>query len=788
MKNVEFRFHTGLRQPLFTNVMLVGSWDAGGAFSTQWSSTPMAASKGGDGTWSYRAKVGLLASAVGTHFTWGVRADGPSGVGVWVIAAERNDQHSTDCVREFVLTAAPGVQEYHLTHLSRLGANIEGPAGSTKTRFSVWAPHAQSVELVLGDPARGYIADSGAGVTAAHTMKAVGGGVWETTVSLPNVDDTVYMYRIVRDAGDTAYRTDLYSRCQAGSGSTDPKGAPYQGQAIDLDGRASCSYVMDPTKVEDPIRSKRFVNEADFWRDELDPARPLPTRLQDLSIYELHIGALGVGNARPGNIEDAIALIPYLEALGVNAVELLPLQEFSGDAGWGYGATHFCAIEFSSGGPDHLKAFVKACHRRGIAVLLDVVYNHYPSEADRAEWMYDSTAHERNLYYWYEGKPADYPIPEGGYLDNESSGWAPGFGDEMVRKLFTSSAAALLLDFHLDGFRVDQTTSMHAYAKIHADGAPADRARIFGAKFLREWVRTMQLVKPNAFLMAEDHSGWEAVTRPTASGGIGFNATWYNAFYHHLIGDTQRSPNLLAGAGYGGDWGLDMTYFAGLLQATSPSKVVSFETHDECGNSENHGRRSARTILVAVNKSHPAELDASLRPWAEARCRTVAGLTFLSAGVPMFFMGECVGAANPYRHDTWIDHREDLAGLRAGSGAALFRFYSALIALRRRVPALRAANLEVLHTHNDNRVIVFKRWGTNSEALILASLNNSPFASGYSIANSHLPDALWHEVFNSDGADYGGSNIGNAGATISSQGGQFTAVIPANGFVVFERF
>lgn len=787
MKNVEFRFHTGLRQPLFANVTLVGSWDAGGAFSAQWSSRAMTASKASDGTWSYRATVGLLDTAVGTRFEWGVRVDGPSGTGVWAIAAEVDDPQSSNRVRPFILTSGAEAQDYHLTHLSRLGANIEGPVGTKKTRFSVWAPNAQSVELVLGDPARGYIADSGAGVTAAHTMKAVGGGVWETTVSLPHVDNTVYMYRIVRDSGGTVYRTDLYSRCQAGSGSTDPKGGPFTGTALELDGRVSCSYVMDPTRVEHPIRSAQYIPEATFWQDELDPARPLPTRLQDLSIYELHIGALGFGQARPGNIEDAIALIPYLEDLGVNAVELLPLQEFSGNAGWGYGATHFCAIEFSSGGPDHLKAFVKACHRRGIAVLLDVVYNHYPTEADRAEWMYDTTAHERNSYYWYEGKPADYPIPEGGYLDNESSGWAPAFDDTMVRQLFTSSAASLLLDFHLDGFRVDQTTSMHAYAKIHADGAAADRARIFGAKFLREWVRTMQLVKPSAFLIAEDHSGWEAVTRPSTEGGIGFSATWYNDFYHHLIGDTQRSPNLLASAGYGGDWPLDMTYFGGLLQSTAPNKIVSPETHDECGNSEKNGRRSARTILVAVNQSDPAGLVGSLRPWAEARCRAVAGLTFLSAGVPMFFMGECVGAANPYRHDTWFNHREDLWGLRYGSGAALFRFYRAVIALRQRLPALRSANLEVLHTHNDNRVIAFKRWGTHSEALVLASLNNSPFTSGYAIAHGHLPDAQWREVFNSDAADYGGSNSGNCGATISSQWGQFTAVVPANGFVVFER-
>ena len=216
------------------------------------------------------------------------------------------------------------------------------------------------------------------------------------------------------------------------------------------------------------------MTEEDFWRDEFDPQRPVPTRLEDLVIYELHVDGLGAGRSPRGMLQDAIDLLPYLKDLGVNAVELMPLAEYEGWASWGYGSSHYLAIEYAGGGRDQFKYFIRACHRHGIAVIMDVVYNHYIADAERAQWGYDSNAPERNIYYWYEGRASDYPGANppgsGGYIDNMSTGWAPRFWEETVRKLFISSAAMLVDEFHVDGFRVDQTTSLHSYAVIHADG------------------------------------------------------------------------------------------------------------------------------------------------------------------------------------------------------------------------------------------------------------------------------------------------------------------------------
>jgi 1,4-alpha-glucan branching enzyme len=802
---IRFVYMTGLRRNLFRNVRLSGSWDNEGRSSSHWSTVPMLAFQAEDGCPAYAATVELDDTEKGSAFRWGVLVDGPAGANLWGILTEAEDPLSRERQRTFILTEDGQVERYYLTHCRRLGANKLLLPGDDKPalRFAVWAPHARAVEVVFGDLHNGYIADDGAGATSlpgAFPMSPAGEGVWETDLNAsPSLRDfkalvhQPYMYRITRDDGSVRYRTDLHSRGQIGRGQFDPSGRPYQGSRDDLDGTVGCSLVLDPEAVTEVVNegvwpATRFLQDRDFWANEFHAQNPVPTRVQDLTIYELHVGGLGFGHpGRPGNLEDAIALVDYLQDLGINAVELMPLSEFQGSASWGYTTSHFFAVEYSAGGANQLKHFVRACHQRGIAVLLDVVYNHYHSNAERAEWAYDSDHPERNIYYWYEGRDGDYPGDRppghGGYVDNQSTGYAPRYSEEMVRQLFISSAAAFAVEFHLDGFRVDQTTSIHDYGVIHADGRRADTANAFGAKFLRELSRTLKFIKPNIMLIAEDHSGKAEVTRHPDLGGMGFDATWYADFYHHLAGDTDKGSDyakLIGTAGRGSDGPLAMGYFAGALSASGDHHVVYPESHDECGNS----RGSGRTLAVAVNR---APLSGETRRYAEARSRFAFGMAFLSAGTPMFFMGEEIGATKDYRYNDFIEFREDLRGERAGQGARLFRFYQDLISLGRRHAVIRSRELTVLHAHDENRVLVFQRHLGSEEMLVLASLNNRPFASGYSIFDGRLPEASWSEVFNSDAGVYGGDDVGNGGATVSSSGGHFRAVIPANGFLVFRK-
>jgi 1,4-alpha-glucan branching enzyme len=739
MPIVQFEYVTGLARSPFTAAALLGSWDG-------WARRPMTLTERG-----FAAEVEL--DGASERFAWGVELEREDGTRHWGIMAEVPDLGSRAQERSFVLGAAGGRQTYHLTQHRRLGARRR-PGGGIA--FTAWAPNATAVEVLFGG-ASGYIADDGHGSEGAPLpMDSVGDGLWRAEAG--DFDALVgrrYMYRVTREGGLPAVRTDMYSRHQIGGGAFNPRGAHYDGDPIDLDGTPSCSVVVDPGGGAAP------------------PSAPLPRRVEDLVIYELHLGALGFGRDGPGTFADAMGLLPYLEDLGVNAVELLPLFEFSGTLSWGYGSSHFLAIETSAGGRDALRAFVEACHQRGIVVLMDVVYNHYTPEADRAAWKYDSPSDSHNIYLWYEDDP-------GSYVDNVSSGWAPRYHDEHVRALFVSSAAMLIDELGIDGLRIDQTTSIHSYNRLHSDGRELGAANVFGRKFLRELCQTLKTIRPGVILIAEDHSGWDVVKQPAETGGIGFDATWYVDFYHHLIGDKNEDPGYAkllntAAKNWGGP--LAMGTFANALAASADRTVVYVESHDEAGNAT----ASRRTILAAVDG---APLVGETRRVAEARTRWAAGMNLLAPGTPMFLMGEEVGAQQPYTYDRFAEHKEDLEGLRASDGAGLFRFNAELIRLRLSEADLRSRAIEILHVNDAGRVLAFRR----GDFVVAASLVDTAYDDpDYRIAHPALAGAGWREIFNSDAPQYGGDGVGNGGGTLSPDGDVLGVVLPARGFVILRR-
>ncbi len=352
-----------------------------------------------------------------------------------------------------------------------------------------------------------------------------------------------------------------------------------------------------------------------------------------------------------------------------------------------------------------------------------------------------------------------------------------------MRALFVSSAVLLVDEFHIDGLRIDQTASIHSYNSLNADGSQVGQANISGRKFLSELCQTMKTIQPKQVLIAEDHSGWPAITQPAESGGIGFDATWYVDFYHHLVGEYGRGPEwakLLLTAGQDPTVPLAMDYFAGAMAASGNQKVVYESSHDEAGDDPG----TERTILVAVNG---APLVGDTRRYAEARCRFACGMSMLFAGTPMLLMGEEVGAQNEYTYDRFNDE-EDLASLRRSTGAQLFRFYQDIIRFRLAAPALRSRNIDVIHTDNAGRVLAFRRWENATEYLIAASLNNAAFDNpSYVLNHPALGSTGWRECFNSDSETYGGYNVGNVGATLWADRRTLGLVIPANGFVVLER-
>ncbi|MGO9266843.1 MAG: alpha-amylase family glycosyl hydrolase [Candidatus Binataceae bacterium] len=811
---VDFTFHSGIKRHLFSNVRLSGSWNATGQSANQWTEVPMAASQDETGCDAFTASAWFDASQIGTTFQWGVRADIVGAPDTWVLVTEVPDEGSIQRYRSFALAKDDTQQDYWFATGRRFGAQkyfAPGSAANPGIRFAVWAPHAKNIEVVfapfdfMSDTSAGYIADDGTGVDSAVEVVALlsnGGGVWESSIArtpaLANFNDylnRLYMYRIINEQGNPTYKVDIFSRNQVGRGGINPGGAHYQGSYHDLDGIVSCSVVSDPDQLtrdfdDTAIAKHALIPEEEFWASEYTAGPKPPQNLADLIIYELHVGSLGFPSTSAGTFADAMAFVDKLIDLGVNAVELLPVLEFDGDLQWGYGTSLFSCLQTSAGGANQLKHFVRACHQRGIAVILDVVYNHFATaDNERSEWGYDSdpnTAPQDNVWYWYEGLPTDYPGSiSGGYLNNGSSGYTPRFSEENVRQMFTSSGAALLDDFHIDGLRVDLTDAIHQNNTLNANGAAISSANNYGIKFLRELTRTVKLVNPTAFLIAEDHTGWSAMTQPLDQGGVGFDAVWYADFYHHLIGDGNYGDNyakLLKNAGYGVPGPINMDYFADALLATRDNKIAYHENHDEAGNDPN----TERTMATAVNQ---APLIGPTRKYAEARSRIAFGLAALSAGTPMFLMGEEIGASKYFRYNDFFLNKEDLVGQRADVGRFLFRFYQDLIRLVQAKPAARSDALDVIYRHNDNRVIAFTRSSPGQKLLMLASLNDSPFDHGYSISTDswRLPSGGWREIFNSDATIYGGDNVGNGGATLQVNKGQINAVIPEDGFVLFEK-
>lgn len=797
---VEFRFMTGLKRRIFYNARLRGSWNDEGRFSDQWTESPMWEVTGEDGCPSFRATVQLDWADNGKLFKWGVVLDGPQGANFWGIPTEVKDVHSADRYLQFYLHPEPSdiqVETYYFTYGRRLGANKYFFKGNPVPgiRFAVWAPNAKAVEVVFGLKDRGYIADDGSGIDGSRLpipLIRQTDGIWES-VPLPAFETYVglpYMYRIVNAQGRTVYRTDIFSRFQIGFGAIDPKYNAWPGTPETLDGTKSCSVVVDPDVVaqdyETPAGQTTVLIPAEaFWSNEFLPGLPIPTRVEDLIIYELHVGALGFGHPEQGTLKDAIPFLDHLVSLGVNAVELLPMSEFSDNISWGYGDTHHFCIESSAGGRDQYRHFIRECHRRGIAVIQDVVYNHYDLSAERAQWEYDSTSPDQNIYYWYEGLPSDYLAPHDGYVNNGSSGYAPRYWEEVVRQQFISSAAFFIEEMHVDGFRVDLTQAIHRDNTLKADGRPVSSANIFGQKFLREWSRTLKMIRPTVLLIAEDHSEWPLVTEPAAAGGLGFNATWFARFCHNLIGDSEMAcgmARLLKSAGYGGNEPLPFDKFAGVLYDSRYNKIVYHKNHDECGNAPG----TARTVVTAVNR---APLVGATRFFAEARARLAFGLSILSAGTPLFFMAEEIAAQKDYRYGNVLQSREDILGERRRSGSRMFRFYQDIITLSKRLHSVRGNNIDILHCSNTERMIVFKRWSGREQVIIFASLNNAPFANGYSVRKDLLaiPNGSWKEIFNSDALLYGGSGIGNSGALIPSNDGRIEARVPANGFVILSK-
>ncbi|MDP2292323.1 MAG: alpha-amylase family glycosyl hydrolase, partial [Actinomycetota bacterium] len=328
------------------------------------------------------------------------------------------------------------------------------------TEFFVWAPNAESVTLLHWH--------QGGDAAEEHPMTGGDDGVWRCET--PALSGDHYLFRVRR--GEESWDR------------IDPR-------AREVTNSVGRGVVPAPAPEHEPFT-----------------ARPL----NEWVIYELHAGTFG------GDLAGSVDHLDELAALGVTTVELMPVAEFAGDQSWGYNPAMPFAVESSYGGPQALHHFVDACHQRGLAVVLDVVYNHLgPSDLD--VWRFDG---------WGEG--------DGGgiYFYNDwraATPWGatrPDYGRAEVRGFLLDNARMWLGEYALDGLRFDSTVNIR---NAHGHGGP-DGDLPDGWAFLQEVTDTLHHEFPGCVLIAEDMQGDPLVTASTAEDGLGFDAQWDAQFVH----------------------------------------------------------------------------------------------------------------------------------------------------------------------------------------------------------------------------------------------------------------
>jgi len=441
---------------------------------------------------------------------------------------------------------------------------------------------------------------------------------------------------------------------------------------------------------------------------------------EEMVIYQLHVGTFAGRNdpygseSFPAGFAEVTERADHLAELGINVVMLNPITEFPYDYSAGYNPVTAWSPEWIYGTPDELKAMVDALHQRGIAVILDIVWNHL-SYSDNFLWNYDGT----QIYF-------DDPAVETPW------GSQPDFDREGVRDYYADSALSWLEEFRMDGFRMDATSYMNI--------APQEAS---GWSLMQRLNDEMDRRASDKICIAEQLPDNSWVTRPTSLGGAGFDSQYYDEFTDRLrdeifdaaSGDPEmwKIRNIING---GGQY-LDGRYVTNYV-----------ELHDECWPSSG-GQRIVKTIDTTAPHDDV---------WAKGRSKLAQGLVLTSPGIPAMIMG------TEWLEDTdfGTDSGNRIDWSKKAMYAGIFDYFSDVITLRTSTPALRAdAGHDVFHLNESGNVLAFQRWdGTGGLIVVVVNFSNTDY-SNYRIG---LPSGgSWTELINSQDAAYMGSGMTNPG-------------------------
>lgn len=468
------------------------------------------------------------------------------------------------------------------THAYDSGVTI---VDDSTASFKVWAPQAQSVAVNILDRTESPL-----------SLTSQPFGYWQTTIE--NVPPgTRYHYLL----NDETVRPDPVSRFQ-------PEG------------------VHGPSEIVNPYALP--------WTDQQWKGLPL----QDLIIYELHPGTF----TKAGTFDAIIPFLLYLrDEVGITAIELMPIAQFPGVRNWGYDGTYLFAPQNSYGGPAGLHRLINACHEAGLAVILDVVYNHLGPEGN----------------YWGEFGPFftdQYRTPWGSAVNYD------GPYSDAVRNTIIDNAVYWIRDYHIDALRLDAIHSIFDFSAKHILEELTTAVHIEAARTGRA-----------AHIIAESDLNDTRIITPTSKGGYGLDGQWNDDFHHAL-------HSLVTGErrGYYSDFGSLDHVATGFKKHFVLSGQYSQHRHRRHGNSAAH---LPATSFVVFAQNHDqignrAQGDRLSTLIPHSAQQVLMTSILLSPFIPMLFMGEEYGEHMPFQY--FIDHGDEqlIEAVRKGRLAEFKKF------------------------------------------------------------------------------------------------------------------
>ncbi len=405
----------------------------------------------------------------------------------------------------------------------------------------------------------------------------------------------------------------------------------WHGPTLDTDVRYR--FVVDGTPLPDP-RATRLPDGVHGWSQKIDLADFSWTDaawhgfdLGEAMIMEIHVGTF----TEEGTFDAAIARLDHLADLGVNTVELMPVASFPGAHGWGYDGVGLFAVHEPSGGPRALQRFVDACHHRGLAVVIDVVYNHLGPSGNHL--------------------PALGPY----FTDHHVTPWGPAVnfdsdGSAEVRRLVVDNAVQWVRDFHADGLRLD------AVHEVHDESSPHVLSEIAAA------VHAVGLAeRRTTWVIAETMSTDSTIVRPVADGGFGLDAVWNDDFHHALhvalTGERQGYYSPYRGLADLATCLDDVvcTELRPLPEGTPPRPIGDLDRGHFVVCAQNHDQIGNRAIG-----------DRLIHVVGMRRAQIAAAILLTSPFVPLLFQGEEWGASTPFQYFTDHDDADLAATVRDG--------------------------------------------------------------------------------------------------------------------------